>query len=67
MHVVQGKILPVDTVSAAVDAAPSSAASLANRISARRSAVASGAYRTPSVVKLNPSPLRKLAWVFGLR
>lgn len=67
MQFVEGKIHSVDAVSAAVDPPASSRARLANRIDKRSSASSGGAYRTPSLVKLSPSPLRKLGWVFGLR
>lgn len=66
MHV-EAKTLSVDTASAAADQALASPKRFASGIASRRHDAAACPYRTPSVVKLNPGPLRKLAWVFGLR
>lgn len=40
---------------------------LVNPVTARSPRPAKSTYRAPSVVLLRPGPMRKLAWIFGVR
>jgi hypothetical protein len=45
----------------------SRAARFANRKAARSRRDVASTYRAPSLLRLKPGPLSKLAWIFGLR
>ena len=66
MQSAQGKNHSFVAVSIAVDALAPPRTRLNRRRDKRSNASSGGSYPKPSLVKLSPSPLRKLGWVFGL-